>query len=70
MPGWTKRLRLCPEVPPCKMCADRAAGCHAVCERYAEYKRFCEERRQARRWDSDVTAAEIDAAARMKKARR
>ena len=69
MAGWTKRLKLCPEVAPCKMCADRAAGCHAACERYTEYKRICEQRRQARKWRYDVTEAEIDAISRMQRRR-
>lgn len=24
--------------PPCKGCEDRKVGCHATCERYAEYR--------------------------------
>lgn len=28
--------------PPCKGCEDRKVGCHATCERYAEYRAVIE----------------------------
>lgn len=33
---------------PCKDCADRALGCHSVCEKYKEYAKQNEERRKLR----------------------
>ena len=46
------------------------AGCPAACERYTEYKRICEQRRQARKWRNEVTEASVDAAVRMRKGKR
>ena len=31
---------------PCKDCQDRAVGCHAKCERYADFKTNNEEKRK------------------------
>ena len=32
---------------PCKECQDRAVGCHAKCERYADFKAESERERKA-----------------------
>lgn len=34
---------------PCKGCNIRAAGCHAICMRYAAYREELEEKRQHRK---------------------
>lgn len=31
---------------PCKDCQDRAAGCHSICAKYAEYKKAMDGQRQ------------------------
>ena len=63
--GWSRRLTLCPEVAPCNGCADRAGGCHAACERYAEYKALCVQRRKERSYRRDANSAAVDAVRRM-----
>ena len=35
--------------PPCKKCEDRHNGCHASCERYKEFRAFCDEQGARRR---------------------
>lgn len=37
---------------PCHNCPDRTAGCHAVCERYAEFSRLNAEERRTRHQNS------------------
>ena len=33
---------------PCKVCADRAIGCHGKCEKYKEWRQMFESERKAR----------------------
>ena len=53
-----------PRISPCKDCqdrttGDRSTGCHATCERYAEYVAMLEARNKARRMYNQVCGAEI-----------
>ena len=41
-------------IPCVKDCPDRSGTCHAVCEKYLAYSKFCEERRKHNRKDEHV----------------
>ena len=41
--------------PPCFRCVERKAGCHAICEKYAIYKRNRNYHNAKRRADSEAT---------------
>lgn len=55
-------------IAPCKDCADRAAGCHASCTRYAEFKAGCNARRDARTKQRPIADYTIDLKKRVQKA--
>lgn len=53
---------------PCRDCRDRAAGCHASCARYGEYRAACDVRRKNRLEYRKVSDYTIDQCLKNKKA--
>ena len=53
---------------PCNGCSERFVGCHASCQRYAEYKAGCEDRREARTKMQPIADYTIDVTKRVQKA--
>ena len=49
---------------PCMGCNIRAAGCHAICMRYAAYREDLEEKREKRRAELIKSYVTIDGAKR------
>lgn len=56
--------------PPCKGCAERAVGCHAVCEKYQAYRAEMLEQYDKRLNSSEVTSFQNKTKARVRAARR
>ena len=51
----------------CYQCQERHVGCHSECEKYAEYRRKCDENKKARHLNSkcnDVFTARHDRSAK------
>ena len=44
-------------IAPCKDCVERESGCHGKCEKYAEYKKACAEKREKTKRDAFVDYA-------------
>ena len=51
----------------CKDCGDRYVGCHSVCERYSEFRKFVEERNKEIMKDSEARRDQILSVERFKK---
>jgi hypothetical protein len=56
--------------PPCKGCAERAVGCHTVCEKYKAYRAEMLEQYEKRLERSEVTSFQNKTKARVRAARR
>lgn len=54
---------------PCWKCPERKVGCHGTCEKYAAYKKWWEQKREARSEEYMAADAAVRSAIRRKKAR-
>ena len=56
--------------PPCKGCSERYLGCHAGCERYAEYRVKKDKETARRRAESDANEMVIRACIRSRRVKK